>query len=234
MNPNELVNSTNKINPQTMVIDKYAMFTLIMKSRFPSCDAEFMEWIMNVYMKSIFHTATQVPEVAEPTIVSIGPYKHSNCVYLYHLSRYDEPPYSFYKFGYSIGDIETRDSSHRRSFGYDIVLAHLEVSANPQDLESDFKRYARQNKSLVSLIDRKNKKQTEIVKSDKPINFWITAMQKLNINYVSSSNEQNNELEKSRQDHEYRMKELDIELELKKLEIQLNHEYRMKQLECEK
>ena len=39
----------NKIDPQTMVIDKYGMFTLIMKSRFPKCDAEFMEWIMNVY-----------------------------------------------------------------------------------------------------------------------------------------------------------------------------------------
>ena len=57
-------------------------------------------------------------------------------------------------------------------------------------------------------------------------------MQKLNINYVSSSNEQNNELEKSRQDHEYRMKELDIEL--RKFKIQLDHEYRMKQLECDK
>ena len=130
--------------------------------------------------------------------------------------------------------MEKRDSAHRQAFDHDIVLAHLEVSSNPQDLELDFKRYARQNKSLVSLIYRKNKNQTQIVKSDKQINFWISAIQKLNINYVSSSNEQNNELEKSRQDHEYRMKELDIELELKKLEIQLNHEYRMKQLECEK
>ena len=95
-----------------MVINKYGMFTLIMKSRFPSCDAEFMEWIINVYMKSIVHTTTQVPEVTDPTIVSIGPYKHSNCVFLYRLSRYDEPPYLFYKFGYLIGDIETRDYSH--------------------------------------------------------------------------------------------------------------------------
>ena len=81
-------------------------------------------------MKSIFHTATQVPELLmtfDSPIVSIGP----------HLSRYDEPPYSFYKFGYSIGDIEIRDCSHRRSF---IVLTHIEVSANPQ------KQLERENK----------------------------------------------------------------------------------------
>ena len=52
-------------------------------------------------------------------------------------------------------------------------------------------------------------------------------MEKVNVNYVP-----NNEMEKSRQDHEYRMKQLDVEL--RKFKIQLDHEYRMKQLECDK
>ena len=52
-------------------------------------------------------------------------------------------------------------------------------------------------------------------------------MEKVNVNYVP-----NNEMEKSRQDHEYRMKQLDVEL--RKFKIQLDHEYRMKQLVCEK
>ena len=92
------------------------------------------------------------------------------------------------------------------------MLAHSEVSANPQDLESDFKRHARQNKSLVWLIDQKNKKQTEIAKSDKKLKFWISVIHKLNVNYVPICNDNNKELEKSRQDHEYRMKELYVQL----------------------
>jgi hypothetical protein len=184
-----------------------------------------------------------VVTMAQPTpsdvIVSIGPNKNSKCVYFYHLSSYDEPPYSFYKYGYSIGDIEKRDTAHRRAFGDDIVLKHIEVSANPKDLELDFKRYVQQNKSLVSLIDRNNETQTEIVKSDKPAEFWIAAIKKLEDNNTNNNNSESEKLkEKSKeQEHEYKMKELDIELKKQEIQlelrkIELEHEYRMKQLEC--
>ena len=55
--------------------------------------------------------------VTSDVLVMIGPNKNSKCLYLYHLLSYTEPPYSFYKYGYSIGDIEKRDSAHRRAFG---------------------------------------------------------------------------------------------------------------------
>jgi hypothetical protein len=124
-------------------------------------------------------------------------------------------------------DIEKRDTAHRRAFGDDIVLKHMEVSANPKDLELDFKRCVRQNKSLVSLIDRNNKTQMEIVKVDKSSDFWIAAIKKLEENNTNPNNNDNNSeksKEKSKdQEHEYQMKHLDVELksvELKQIETE--------------
>ena len=135
--------------PHHTISNMNKKFLLVMRSRLPSC-AQLMEWIVDTFMKNIFDidTGNEVSSdrkavASSDVLVSIGPNKNSKCLYLYHLLSYTEPPYSFYKYGYSIGDIEKRDSAHRRAFGEDIVLTHIEVSSNPKDLESDFKRYAR-------------------------------------------------------------------------------------------
>ena len=72
---------------------------------------------------------------------------------------------------------------------------------------------------------------------DKPKEFWISAIQNLGVKYETETVQNNNiELIKSKQlDHEYRMKQLDIELRKSEIEMrkfEMEHQYRMKQLEC--
>ena len=60
--------------------------------------------------------------------LQISSYKEVICVYLYELPNYYTFPY------------KNRDSCHRRAFGNNIVLVHVQKSKNPKRLESDFKQ----------------------------------------------------------------------------------------------